>query len=186
MLGYDAPRWHAALNDLPAALLLAAVLFDLAGAAWNRESLKWAGIWTLWAGVIGGWAAAVAGELAEDSIEHGDAIHELMERHETIALTTMGVFTLILAWKMYRRFALPAAEEAIARVLSVVGVAGIVWVSVLGGRMVFQHAAGIPTATIEAEIQNRAAGHRHEEGEEAEEHEHGATPDSTKAPAHQH
>ena len=29
MLGYDWPRLHAALNDLPAALLLVAVLFDL-------------------------------------------------------------------------------------------------------------------------------------------------------------
>jgi uncharacterized membrane protein len=173
---YDAPRWHAALNDLPAALLLAAVLFDLASAAWKRESLKWAGIWTLWAGVIGGWAAAVAGELAEDAIEHGEAIHELMERHETIALVTMGVFTVVLAWKMYRRFALPAAEEAITRVLSVIGVAGIVWVCVLGGQMVFQHAAGIPTATIEAEIQNRAAVHPHEEG--------GATADTAKPAGH--
>jgi len=64
MLGYDAPRWHAAINDLPVALLLAAVVFDLGAAVWKRESLKWAGIWTLWAGVIGGWAAVVAGELA--------------------------------------------------------------------------------------------------------------------------
>ena len=31
MFGYDWPRLHAALNDLPAALLLVAVLFDLAG-----------------------------------------------------------------------------------------------------------------------------------------------------------
>ena len=33
MFGYDAPRWHAMLNDLPAALLTVAVLFDLAAAA---------------------------------------------------------------------------------------------------------------------------------------------------------
>jgi len=78
MLGYDAPRWHAVLNDLPAALLLVAVLFDLAAAATKRESLAWAAIWTLWAGVIGGWAAVIAGELAADAIEHGDAIHEIM------------------------------------------------------------------------------------------------------------
>ncbi len=52
MLGYDAPRWHAALNDFPVALLIAAVFFDFGAAIWKRESLKWAGIWTLWAGVI--------------------------------------------------------------------------------------------------------------------------------------
>jgi uncharacterized membrane protein len=176
MLGYDAPRWHAVLNDLPVALLIVAVLFDLGAAVWKRESLKWAGIWTLWAGVLGGWAAVVAGELAEESIDHGEAIHELMELHQTLALVTMGVFTAILAWKMYRRFALPAVEEVVTRVLGVVGVAGIVWVGCIGGRMMFEHAAGIPTKTMEAEIQNRAAGHEHMEGEEPA--------DSAKAPAH--
>ena len=166
MLGYDAPRWHAALNDLPAALLLVAVLFDLAAAATKRESLAWAAIWTLWAGVIGGWAAVIAGELAADAIDHGAAIHEIMEKHETMALLTMSLFTIVLIWKMARRFQMPPQELAITRALSVVGLAALVWTGVLGGRMMFQHAAGIPTQTLQAEIQNRAAGHAHEEGED--------------------
>jgi len=69
MFGYDLPRLHAALNDFPPALLLCAVLFDLAGWILRRESLIWAGIWTLWTGVIGGWAAVIAGELAEKKID---------------------------------------------------------------------------------------------------------------------
>jgi len=36
MLGYDAPRWHALLNDLPAALLVVAVFFDLAANTGKR------------------------------------------------------------------------------------------------------------------------------------------------------
>lgn len=179
MLGYDAPRWHAVLNDLPAALLLAAVLFDLAAAARKRESLAWAGVWTLWAGVIGGWAAVIAGELAESSLQHGAAIHQLMEKHETIALLTMGVFTVVLVWKMARRFQLPSQELAITRFLSVVGIAGLVWTAVLGGRLVFDHAAGIPTQTLQAEMQNRTAGHDHEAGEE-----HAAPADTAKSAPH--
>jgi uncharacterized membrane protein len=181
MLGYDAPRWHAILNDLPAALLVTAVIFDLAAAGLKRESLKWAGIWTLWAGVLGGWAAVVAGELAEESIEHGEAIHELMELHERQALVTIGIFTVILVWKLYRRSALPRMEEWATRVLSIVGVIGIFYVGAAGGKLVFEHAAGIPTKTIQAELQNRAAGHEHEEGEE---HEHSAPADSAKGAAH--
>jgi len=168
MLGYDAPRWHALLNDLPAALLIVAVLFDLASAARKRESLSWAAIWTLWAGVIGGWAAVIAGELAEDSIEHGTAIHEIMEKHENIALITMSLFTIVLIWKMARRFQMPPQELALTRFLSVVGVAGVIWTGMLGGRLVFEHAAGIPTSTLQTEIQNRTAGHEHEPGEEHE------------------
>jgi len=96
MLGYDAARWHALLNDLPAALLLVAVLFDVAAAITKRESLMWAAIWTLWAGVIGGWAAVVAGKIASNTIDHGEAIHEIMEKHENMALLTMALFTVVL------------------------------------------------------------------------------------------
>lgn len=181
MLGYDAPRWHAVLNDFPVALLIAAVLFDLVGAAAKRESLRWAGIWTLWAGVIGGWAAVIAGELAE-SLDHGEAIHELMERHEQMAIMTMSVFTVVLLWRMARRFVLPASELALTRALSIAAVLGLVWTGVLGGRLMFEHAAGIKTQTLQTEIQNRAAGHLHEEGDD-DDHDHAAA-DTTKAATH--
>ena len=180
MLGYDAPRWHALLNDLPAALLIVAVLFDLAAAARKRESLSWAAIWTLWAGVIGGWAAVIAGKLAEGSLDHGTAVHAIMEKHENIALITMSLFTVVLIWKMARRFQMPAQELAITRFLSVIGVAGLVWTGVLGARLMFDHAAGIPTPTLQTEIRNRTAGHEHAPGEEHDEPMGGGT-DSTKA-----
>jgi uncharacterized membrane protein len=182
MLGYDAPRWHALLNDFPAALLVVAVFFDLAAATGKRESLKWASAWTLWAGVLGGWAAVVAGELAKNAIEHGEAIHELMEQHERQALVTMGIFTVILVWKMYRRFAMPRVEELVMHVLGIFGVVGVLYTGAAGGKMAFEHAAGVPTKTMQAEIQNRAAGHEHMEGEE--DHDHAVPGDTVKAPAH--
>ncbi|PYO88734.1 MAG: hypothetical protein DMD58_11535 [Gemmatimonadetes bacterium] len=178
MFGYDAARWHALLNDLPAALLLVAVLFDIAAAATKRESLMWAAIWTLWAGVIGGWAAVVAGKLASRGIDHGAAIHELMEKHENMALLTMALFTVVLGWRLIRRFQMPAQELAFTRVLSVVGLLGLVWTGVLGGRLMFQHAAGIPSRTLQVELENREEGHDHQPGEE---HEHGAPADTAKA-----
>src|SRR5688500_20282743 len=99
---YDAPRWHALLNDLPAALLLAAVLFDIAGAVFKRESLHWAGIWALWTGVIGGWAEVVAGELGEEARQHGEAKQRIMEGHGQKGLVTMRGFTVRLVWEEAR------------------------------------------------------------------------------------
>jgi len=170
MLGYDAARWHAVLNDLPAALLTVAVLFDLGSALTKRDSLAWAGIWTLWAGVIGGWAAVIAGELAEKSIEHGEGIHQIMEKHETMALLTMGVFTVVLVWRLARRMRVPPQEMTLTRALSIAGLVGLVWTGILGGKMMFEHAAGVPAATMQAEIRDRAAGHTHEEMEKGEDH----------------
>ena len=44
MFGYDWPRLHAALNDLPAALLLVAVLFDILAAVTKRPSFRHGGL----------------------------------------------------------------------------------------------------------------------------------------------
>ena len=184
MFGYDLPRLHAAVNDLPAALLLAAVLFDLVGWAMKRESLLWAAIWTLWAGVIGGWAAVILGELAEDRIEHGEAIHELMKVHEKLAIATMSVFTAILVYKLWRRFQLRRGEDRLLKLLSIVGLVLLVRTGMEGGEMVFDHAAGIPTARLQAEIVNRAEGHEHEAGEADHHHdEAGEAPGGTVTPA---
>jgi uncharacterized membrane protein len=170
MFGYDWPRFHAAVNDLPAALLFVTVLFDLGAWLTKRESLKAAALWTLWAGVIGGWIAVVAGLKAEDVIEHGEAIHELMETHETLALTTMGLFTVVLAWTLYRRARLTPVEAISLRVLSIAGLVTVIWTGVIGGRLVFEHAAGVPAATMQAEMENRKAGHTHAGDAGADEH----------------
>ena len=102
MLGYDWPRLHAALNDLPAALLLVAVLFDLAGAFMNRPAFRTVGFWTLVAGAVGGALAVISGLQAEEHIAHGEAVHRVMETHEQLALITLGVFAVIGLWRIVR------------------------------------------------------------------------------------
>ena len=164
MFGYDLPRWHAVVNDLPAALLVAAVLFDLVGWATKRESLVWTGIWTLWAGVIGGWAAVILGLLAEKKLDHGEAIHALMQSHQTLAIASMIVFTLVLVWKLWRRFQLRQGEDVLLKVVSAVGIVLLVRTGAVGGTLMFDHAAGMPTAKIQAEIENRVGGHVHAPG----------------------
>ena len=167
MLGYDWPRLHAALNDLPAALLLVTVLFDVGAWVTRRESLHAAALWTLWAGVIGGWAAVIAGLQAGEVIDHGDAIHDIMKPHETLALVTMGVFTVVLAYKLFRRGNLSRTEELLSRGVSLAGLVTLLWTAVLGGRMFFEHAAGVPTAALEPEIKDRALSTHHHEQEAA-------------------
>ena len=165
MLGYDWPHLHAALNDLPAALLFVTVLFDVGAWITKRESLRAAALWTLWAGVIGGWAAVVAGLQAGDVIDHGDATHDIMETHETLALITMGVFTAVLAYKLLRRGNLSRTEELLSRGVSLAGLVMLIWTARLGGKMFFDHAAGVPTAALEPEIRDRALSHHHKKGE---------------------
>jgi uncharacterized membrane protein len=186
MLEYTWAKAHAAFNDLPAALLLVAVLFDLAGWALKRETLRAVGFWSLWAGVVGGWAAYLSGRMAEDSIDHGQAIHELMQRHERLALYLMVLFTALLAWKLWRRGRLSPVEDWAVRVLGIAGVALLIVVAYVGGQAVFDHAAGVTNGDLVAEAKDRgialpaappgdttatpAGGHQHAPGTPAHEH----------------
>jgi uncharacterized membrane protein len=163
-----AAEWHAALNDLPPTLFAASVTFDLLGSAFKRDSLKAAGFWTLIGGVLGSALAVTTGLRAEDTIEHSEAVHQIMERHETWAISVSVVFALLAVWRLWRRGALPGPERAIYLVLASLGALGILYTAHLGGTMVFRHGAGVPSAAMEQELKGRAE-HQHDEA--AEEHE---------------
>jgi uncharacterized membrane protein len=169
MLGYDWPRLHAALNDLPAALLLVAVLFDLAAAVTRRPSLRTAGFWTMVAGAGGAALAVLSGLQAEEHIAHGEAVHSVMETHEELALITLGVFVVLALWRIVRERRMGSTERAVVLAASLGGVGALFATAVYGGKLVFDHAAGIPTEVLQAEMHERAEGHHHHGGE-ADEH----------------
>ena len=197
MFGYDWPRLHAALNDLPAALLLLAVLFELASVILRRASLRVAGYWTLVTGAVGGVLAVLSGLQAEEHIAHGEAVHAIMETHETLALITLGIFAVVALWRIVRESRMGGTERGVVLVLSLVGLGVLLTTAAYGGKLVFDHAAGIPTPVLEEEMHERAEGHHHHgAGDEADEHDehvheeaapadsaHGAAPADSIAPA---
>ena len=172
MFGYDWPRLHAALNDLPAALLLVAVLFEILGVLNKRDTLRAAGYWTLVTGVAGALLAIGSGLMAEDVVEHTDQAHEIMERHETLAFIVLGVFGVMLLWRLVRR-AMAPAERSAYLIVGIAGVAVLVATSKLGGSLVFDHALGLKAAQMHEIIEAR--GHHEHEHAEGEEHEHPAS-----------
>ena len=181
MPDYDWPRLHAALNDLPTALLLTAVLFDLAALLLKRESLRQVSFWTLMIGAIGGTLAVVSGLQAEEHVEHGEAVHRVMETHEQLALITLGVFGVLALWRIVRERRMGRAERGVVLLLSTVGV-GILFVTAnYGGRLVFDHAAAIPSRVLQTELHERTEGHQH-----AGEAGHGMPSDTVTTPAAGH
>ncbi|HET6579575.1 MAG TPA: DUF2231 domain-containing protein [Gemmatimonadales bacterium] len=184
MLGYDWPRLHAALNDLPAALLLIAVLFDLAAALARRPALRVIGFAVMLVGAVGGILAVVSGLQAEEHIAHGEAVHRIMETHETLALVTLGIFGVLALWRVFRERRMGATERGVTLALSLGGVGVLIATAVLGGRLVFEHAAGIPTEVLQEEMHERAEGHHHHGGEADEaDHDHDADPTAPSSSA---
>jgi uncharacterized membrane protein len=180
MFGYDWPRLHAALNDLPAALLLMAVLFELLALATRKEGFRQASFWTLIAGAIGGAAAVLSGLQAEENIAHGEAVHRVMKTHELLGFITLAIFGVLAVWRIWREKRMGATERALALALSLGGAGVLIATATYGGRLVFDHAAGIPTEVLTSEARERTEGHEHASGQghgdDDHEHEPAAAP----------
>lgn len=161
MLGYDWPRLHAALNDLPIALLLAAALCDILAIVTKRESFRLVSFWMLVLGALGGVAAVVSGLQAEELISHGEAVHRVMKTHETLALVTLGIFGLLALWRIVRERRMGSGERTAAVILTLAGAGVLFATGLYGGRLVFEHAAGIPTSVLQGELTERGTDHPH-------------------------
>jgi uncharacterized membrane protein len=161
MLGYDWPRLHAVLNDLPTALLVTAVFFDLLASITRRLIFRQVAFWTLMVGVVGAALAVLSGLQAEDHIDHGEAVHQLMGTHEDLALITLGTFAVLALWRLLREKRMASVERVIVVALSVGGVGLVMATGFYGGKLVFEHAAGIPSPVLEAELHERTEGHHH-------------------------
>ena len=186
MLGYDWPRVHALIVSFPVALLTTAVLFELASLVLKKAALRTIGFALLLIGTLAAGAAVLIGLQAEDAIQHGNAIHHLLDEHETLAYFTLGTFAVVALWRLIRERKMGSAERAAAFVLSLAGLGFLVDTGHQGGKMVFEHAAGVPDSMLRAELKDRSQGHVHGAGEPADHHDHAddhdhgaAAPDSS-------
>lgn len=186
LFGYDAARLHAVLNDFPPALLVVGVLLELGYLFTKRESLRSAAYWSLVIGAVMTGAAIATGLKAEGGIQHGQVIHEIMQTHERFAWITLGFFGVIAVWLVLRDATMLRKERWTMALVGVVGLGFLTATGVEGGELVFDHAAGMTTEAMEAEIKNRAGGHEHAAGEEHD-GDHDAAPGTADSTAeHQH
>jgi uncharacterized membrane protein len=186
MLGYDWPRLHALLNDFPIALLVTAVFFDLMALATRRVALRQVGFSLLLVGALGAVAAVVSGLQAEEHIDHGEAVHRVMGTHEQFALISLGVFGALALWRLFRERRMGALERTATVIASLAGAGVLFATGLYGGRLVFEHAAGIPTRVLEGELHERSEGHRHGGDTTSAEHAAPTHVDSQSSPSHSH
>lgn len=163
--------WHPVIVHLPLVGLVVAVAFDFfasrnRSACWrSAASVLW------WLGLLGAVAAVTTGLIAYGRVEHSDPGHEEMVLHRNLALLAVTILLLTAAWRWRRPYARGAA------LLGVIGAALLGGVGYLGGDLVYRHALGIPTETLE-EIARERGGRAHGHAAES------AQPDS--AAEHRH
>ena len=172
--------WHPMVIHFPLVALLAAVVLDAVDAWSGAPRWRLTATFLWWVGVLGAGAAIITGLLAYNRVEHSDPAHALMTLHRNLALVSAGILVVTALWRWRRPFSRQAA------LLGLLGAGGLLGVGYLGGELVFRHAVGLPTDTVEQIVTERG-GHVHDSAHAMEEHHDDQMADSAataEAPEH--
>lgn len=122
---------HRVLIVFPLGLLATSFFFDLAWLARGREQLAIVAWWLIFAGVVGGFAAALFGLVDWLAIPQGTRARRVGALHGG----GMGIVAVLYAASWLLRRDAPAHPEAVAIMLSGLGVLLTVITGWLGGEL---------------------------------------------------
>lgn len=142
---------HPMIVHFPIALIFTALFLDGVGFVFKKENLRAAGFITLCLAVIGGLAAIATGVLAHSNLKsHTEALHEIVELHEHLAITAivLAFASLAVRFLAEKITAKEALLKKLALVLLVSAAIVVGGVGYLGGKMVFEYGAGTKSEGI--------------------------------------
>lgn len=134
--------FHPMLVHFPIALLFTSVLFDGVGAVYDRGSFREGAFWLLVLGVIGGAASVASGLMAEEVVEELGVAESLIETHETLAVLTMGVFSILLLGRLWLGNRLTGRMLSLYFLVAILGLGLLSATGHYGGHLVHDQGAG--------------------------------------------
>ncbi|HSC77378.1 MAG TPA: DUF2231 domain-containing protein [Candidatus Acidoferrales bacterium] len=134
---------HPMFVHYPLVLLPLALVFQAWGYMSRREDVERMARWLLYIGAVAALAAAGTGLLAEETVEHAGAAHEVLELHESLMLTTAGLATgLAVLAAIFRKKP--------SRLIQTVLLVGLLATSIVltigadrGGQLVYEFGVGV-------------------------------------------
>lgn len=140
------PNLHPLVVHFPLALFPSFLLLELIALPARSDLLRHAATWMLYLGTLGAAAAVLAGFHAEETVDHSEEVHAIMERHETYGLAVLGMGLTLSLWRMLRPGRVRGLNHWAQLASAFVLVGMMVQGADLGGLMVYQHAVAVRAA----------------------------------------
>jgi uncharacterized membrane protein len=138
---------HPLLVHFPIAFLSLFVVVDLIGTRTKKPDLrKFAGN-LLYLGTFFAVLTVWAGLHAAETVPHGHNVHEIMERHEHLGISILGLSLALSAWRLRR----PVEGWGIYNFLSVILMGMLIFGADLGGLMVYKYGVAVKAVTVSSE-----------------------------------
>lgn len=138
-----ATNLHPLIVHYPIALLTAFFLLEVAGVALRREGLRQAASWMLYLGAVGAITAMAAGLIAEDTVPHGESVHEIMEWHGRLGIAVATLSVILALWRIAAKAKFSLMAKTLYFYLAAIMLICMFVGADLGGLMVYQYGVGV-------------------------------------------
>ena len=140
---------HPMIVHFPIALLITSLFFDFLMLVTKNEGFERTAFHLLTLGVLGSLAAIVFGILAEDAAGNRPGIHDIIETHELLAVSTAGLFVIILIVRyIFMKKDNFQAIRPYYLIVATIGVALLLTTAYYGGQLVYEYGAAVNPAIL--------------------------------------
>lgn len=140
---------HPLFVHYPIALFSLFFLVDLTGTLAKKPQWRYVASWLLYLATIFASFTVIAGLFAADSVEHDEAVHDIMERHEHFGIAVLALGLFLSGWRL-KQWGLKSIIGN-SFFLSLAGMLCLVLTmgADLGGLMVYQYGVAVkPSAVV--------------------------------------
>ncbi len=134
---------HPAIVHFPVSIFVIAGILGIISLFKEEIFLKRMIFWLFCFGIVFAAGAIASGLYEEEHIVHNEAIHEIMEKHETNAFIVAGFYLLLFIWFWLRKRIENKTEYTIWVILVVAGCGLLAYQNDLGGKMVYNEGAAV-------------------------------------------
>lgn len=133
---------HPLVVHFPIALLMTALFLDGLALVLKRPGIHRVALWNLGLGTMGAAVAVLTGLQAARIAKHSLAIHQVMDLHRKLGISTLILGLLVVGWRLYKRDRLTTRSRILTLLVMLAMTGTLAFGAHLGGRMVYEFGVG--------------------------------------------
>jgi uncharacterized membrane protein len=139
---------HPLLVHFPLAFLSGFFLLDVAGTLAKKAQWRSVASWFLYFGTVGAAFTVIAGLMAANSVEHGDNVHDIMERHQYFGVSVLCLAVLLSFWRIKSGSVIKGGANSLFLILSASLWMLMILGADLGGLMVYKYGVAVDAVQV--------------------------------------
>lgn len=150
---------HPLVVHFPIALLSLFILLDVFGWLLRKQAWRRFAGGLLYLGTVTAGLAVIAGLIAEETVAHGQNVHEILEKHELFGFSILTLSAVLSIWRFFSGGLVKGAANILYFLFSIILMVLIIIGADLGGLMVYKY--GVAVEAVEKVSQQHFHEHNH-------------------------